>query len=336
MYLNRFEFWGNALHDNASYTAGNLIINDNVINSEDYGIFMEYFQYWGTNLHDNTTCDLGKFTVNHNDIDATNHGIYLCYFMYLGYELYDNGTAELGSIQFNRNTIDSAGSGIYVGESSHFASQLSNDSSVTMGDMTFNDNTITISDSNYGIYLQWYNIQINIIDNAVSNLGQLLLDGNAITYAQYGIYLDDTDNATISNNDIRHGDHGIYLEAACNNTIIQNMIVNNTEGFTGLHADTDSHINEIHQNCFIDNDPQAHDDGQGNNWDGNYWSDYIVLRGVYDAISGTASSKDFSTLGQCPLKEKGAQVPAMTPIGIIILLGLTAFLAVAAIKKKQK
>jgi len=170
-----------------------------------------------------------------------------------------------------------------------------------------------------------------------------------IVQAQYGIYLDDTDNATVSNNDVRDGQDGIYLEAACNNTIIKNMIVNNTGGFTGLHADTGSHINEIHENCFIDNVPQAHDSGQGNDWDGNYWSDYTGTLSPYPIPDGSAGSQDNGPLGYCPLGIQlpcgvGGDVLPVDKIGLLLpyiamafsVVALVAFAVIGSLYRKRR
>jgi hypothetical protein len=90
-------------------------------------------------------------------------------------------------------------------------------------------------------------------------------------------------------------------------------------------------------NCFIDNYYQAYDDGQRNNWDGNYWSDLPLQGATYLGIQGSAGSKDYHTLKRCPRKGLGgAQVPAFTPMGMVLLIGLISLLAVTAIRKKQR
>ncbi|RZB29417.1 MAG: hypothetical protein AEth_01234 [Candidatus Argoarchaeum ethanivorans] len=78
------------------------------------------------------------------------------------------------------------------------------------------------------------------------------------------------------------------------------MIVNNSGGGTGAHVTVESNDNEIHENCFIDNEPQAMDNGTNNNWTGNYW--FPPPGGIGDyTISGSAGSEDADPLDDCPL-----------------------------------
>jgi parallel beta-helix repeat protein len=172
-------------------------------------------------------------------------------------------------------------------------------------------------------------------------MGDLLIELNTILNAEYGIYLNNTNNAFVWLNEISDGAHGIYLDASGNNSIVRNLIRNNIGVTTGLHADVDSNDNQIRFNCFIDNIPQALDDGLRNNWDNNYWSDYPVEGGIYNIHAGSTHSQDHFTLAECPLKQEFGlqesqelQVPLFTPLGAILLMGLLGILAFIHIKKK--
>ena len=79
---------------------------------------------------------------------------------------------------------------------------------------------------------------------------------------------------------------------------------------TGIHISSGSNNNEIHENCFINNEPQAYDDGENNNWDRNYWDPPI------DVIPGSAGSKDCDPLPYCPCIPK---VPTLNVFGLAIL-----------------
>ena len=59
----------------------------------------------------------------------------------------------------------------------------------------------------------------------------------------------------------------------------------------------------IPENCFIDNEPQAWDDGTDNNWIGNYWSPPSGGSSNY-IIPGAAGSEDKDPLDECPMKEQ--------------------------------
>jgi hypothetical protein len=114
------------------------------------------------------------------------------------------------------------------------------------------------------------------------------------------------------------------------------MIENNTGTPTGAHIDADSNDNEIHYNCFIDNVPQAWDDGAHNNWDYNFWSDLPVRGSVYP-IQGSALSQDTYTLSECPSdRQPEKQVPTLTPIGMILLIACISMFAAIFIQRKTR
>jgi len=128
---------------------------------------------------------------------------------------------------------------------------------------------------------------------------------------------------------------GTRIDSGSNNTIERNIIRDNFD--TGVLLDGSATYTEIHTNCFINNTPQAMDNGTGNYWTGNYWSDYPVEGGTYN-ISGATGSKDSNTLGECPLGQgpPPAQVPALTPIGIIALVGLLSVVLAVSISIRRK
>ena len=75
------------------------------------------------------------------------------------------------------------------------------------------------------------------------------------------------------------------IVSGSNNTIEGDIIRNNT--IVGVRIDSGAINTEIHENCFICNEPQAWDDGTDNNWTSNYWSS--LLTGNY-TIPGAAGS----------------------------------------------
>jgi len=160
------------------------------------------------------------------------------------------------------------------------------------------------------------------------------ISGNTIYGNKYGIYLTRTWDNIITENEIRDNREGIWLINSSNNTIERNKIVNNTGWDTGVHITEGSDGNKIHWNCFIDNVPQAWDDGHDNNWDYNFWSDYPQW-GEYN-ISGAAGSKDHHTLRECGGSPQPAAVPALTPLGIIALVGLLSVVLAVSISIGRK
>jgi len=135
-----------------------------------------------------------------------------------------------------------------------------------------------------------------------------LISKNKVSDNSYGVYLSHAQWETITENEITDNGHGIQVEQSDNNTIERNMIVDNKGGGkTGVHVNSGSDENEIHGNCFFDNEPyQAWDNfsaGRSNHWDGNYW---------------------------------GPEPPALTPIGLIALVGLLSALAVITITRRKR
>ena len=330
------------MYDNATFDFGGFFIDDNTF-SCDNGIYFEYDEM----CYDNYDCSetiIGDITITNNWFyDLDEEAILIGYWDIGGY-LYDESTLDVGDLVIADNVID----GVYCGDGidvEYWYVYSYGDSTVTMGTLDITGNDISNVDED-GIDIDYCpyaygNSKINIGRafiqyNTIEGCGEAGIDMYMDIYEASGATVD-IGNAIISDNNISNNGHGIDLDCFCNCTIIRNMIRNNTEGETGVHLTVSSNDNEIHDNCFYDNDPQARDDGTGNNWDGNYWSDYRVEGGVYN-ISGTAGSKDYSTLGSCPLmpKPKPAKVPALTTMGIIILIGSVSILAVIAIKKKQK
>jgi len=244
----------------------------------------------------------------------------------------------MGDFLFNGNTITCNGSGIYVNKFHDVSSDMHNSTAVTIGNITFNGNTITITSSDNGMYLHLYDFGINNDATASFSLGELLMDGNTILNAEYGIYFYETDNFTISNNEIMDGDHGIYLDGSSNNTVVWNTIVNNTAGATGAHVNELSNDNELDLNCFYDNVPyQAVDNGTNNTFSSNFYSDYAGT-GPY-LIEGTANNSDNNPLDECPVGGAPAvieRVPAVTPLGLIALVGVLSAVLGMRIRRRDK
>jgi len=154
----------------------------------------------------------------------------------------------------------------------------------------------------------------------------------------YGVYVADAStNNTISDGAIRDNNHGIRVENSDSNTVRRNMIVNNTGGATGVNVTDGSDGNKMEGNCFIENMPQAWDDGSQNVWNGNYWSEYTGP-GPYN-IGGAANSKDDNPLDECPLIASPAppapKVPTVTHWGIVAMVILFAGLLVWMVWRRQ-
>ena len=87
----------------------------------------------------------------------------------------------------------------------------------------------------------------------------------------------DSNQCEIRANEIYFNTRGIVLESSSDCLVTENHIYNNTG--VGISLDWDSFNNEIYENTFEHNSPNAICEGYGNHWDdqvntGNSWSDY--------------------------------------------------------------
>jgi len=141
----------------------------------------------------------------------------------------------------------------------------------------------------YGVYAESStDISINncnIHDNSGDGVHFYVTINSTIINSQihfnedHGIYLDSSDYITVEYCDVRNSSLGIWLNPAFNC--------------------------EIHYNNFINIYHNAQDDGQQNNWDRNYWSDYSGVDANNDGygdtpytIVGSANAKDNKPLMQ--------------------------------------
>ena len=145
-----------------------------------------------------------------------------------------------------------------------------------------------------GIYMN--NASNCVIKN--STIMNISVMGNC---SAIGIAVFNSSGNVISNGEIINCEEGILIASGSNNTIEGNNIRNNT--LVGVRIDSGAINTEIHENCFIDNEPQAIDDGTDNNWTSNYWS---PMPGGNYTIPGAAGSEDSDPLDKCPLIEEPA------------------------------
>ena len=155
----------------------------------------------------------------------------------------------------------------------------------------------TISDLTGGVGTSYGVCMLESSDN--NTVSRAKIFRGAGPRIDYGVYMENCTWNSILDSEIRNNSHGVWVNQSDSNTIERNMIVNNTVTGTGVHLTAGSAYNEIHENCFYDNVPQAWDNGTGNNWTGNFWSDYAPPPPYL--INGTADSEDGDPLQDCPL-----------------------------------
>jgi parallel beta-helix repeat protein len=137
------------------------------------------------------------------------------------------------------------------------------------------------------------------------------------------VYLDLSNNNTVTKNILSNSNYGLNLTDSINNTISSNIITKNQKGISMIS----SIDNTIYHNNFIGNTNQASDDQNLNSWDngyplgGNFWSD---LRQPIDEYSGPlqniSGSDGFNDSAYIIDLDSQDNYPFTDPIGNYILL----------------
>ncbi|MFW6121073.1 MAG: right-handed parallel beta-helix repeat-containing protein [Petrotogales bacterium] len=193
-------------------------------------------------------------TISGNNIHSNSHdGIYL---------KYSNSNVITGN-----NISNGVFDGIHLYHSNNntiFGNNINLNNNCGLGLYDSNNNVISdnnISNNNFGLGLHSSNniIKDNIITS--NNMIGLIVEGNS---------------NTISSNNISNNEFGIYLDSSNHNNITKNNIKNN-EIFGLLLSSANNNIIEL--NNFIGNKIQAFFVfSWRNNWDGNYWNNWIGLK----------------------------------------------------------
>jgi parallel beta-helix repeat protein len=342
-YENPYE-----IYDDAIFDFGGALIDGNTFNAEDvgmdYGIYFEYYEFCYDN-YDRSASIIGEVTITNNRFYDLGDDAISIYYNKVGNELEDESTLDVGDLVIADNLIENvtASDGIDVSYSSVYSydesrltmgmldilrNEISNvsedgvdidydlyaydNSTLTIGRARIQRNTIdACGDAGVDLYMFLYNDT-----GATVNLGNPLIEGNTISNCADGITFEDVENATIRSN----------------------LLVNNTPAPSGVDLNENSVYNQIFDNCFIGNLPyQAVDNGTNNTFTSNFWDDWIGS-GPYN-ISGTANNSDNNPRDECRLGEEApapAQVPALTPVGLIALVSILSVIAALTITRKRK
>jgi parallel beta-helix repeat protein len=205
---------------------GDILVSGNLIHSDDKGIYAYNFEYFGEDLYDNSTWTMGNIQFNSNTIHSVGEGIYVYYFTYFGDYMAGNASFTMGNIEFSGNTINSTLDGIYFYQIYDIADGMYGNSTFTMGNFSVNDNIIT--SGNDGIHLNYLEpFGLTVYDNATFTMDNLEFSRNTISNCNTGMNFTDLLNATIMNNRIQDCSYGIYLLNS-NNSLIYHNLFNNT------------------------------------------------------------------------------------------------------------
>jgi len=332
--------------DDSTVTMGNLDITGNEIGNVEYdGVYLEY----DLEAYDSSSQNIGRGLIQGNTINGCGEdGIYMYMYIYND----TDAVVNLGNPVIDGNSITNCEYGIYldsVGQTQALGIEGKGYHSAKE-----NINTIPDNDKEGKAVKEHGSAKGKKVSSGSKNKSKSVEERskpereekqhhNAKEGVEGVNILRISNNggqvcpATISNNEITDNWHGIWLDDSSYNTILKNKIARNSEIGTGLHLDEGSNYNKIHTNCFINNTPQAIDNGTGNIFYGNFWSDYVPP-GPYN-ISGTANNADNNPLDECPLGKPPAppaRVPALTPIGLIALVGLLSVIAAVSITVRKK
>lgn len=147
------------------------------------------------------------------------------------------------------------------------------------------DATITgnvISDSRYSVHTMWVDRGEFSRNTAHDNLVGLAImytknseirDNLSYGNKTHGLLMIQTVKGEVSGNKVIGNTKGIFLYNSIYNQVTSNLIMNNQ---LGIHSWGGSEENIINGNSFINNELQVkYVSARDQEWDGNYWSDYI-------------------------------------------------------------
>ncbi len=146
-------------------------------------------------------------------------------------------------------------------------------------------------------------IYMNNASNCVIISNRIVNITTTVNYSAVGIAIYNSSGNAIQNGAILNCGQGIWIASGSANRIEGNKIWDNSIDGTGVRLESGVINTGIHENCFIDNVPQAWDDGTYNNWVSNFWSQPPGGTGNY-TIPGAAGSADTDHLDVCPLPQE--------------------------------
>lgn len=213
-------------------------------------ITLEGFRIEGYNKTNGISCIGNNITIHNNTINRFNTSLFIsgdnC-------SIYDNAiTDNYYGIYLNKNK-----------QTDIYHNVFHNDWCGIWGENSY---SISISNNNF-TYSEWYAIWM---EGKTGEIKENMFDHN-----WYSIYLYNAPNFYVHNNTIIHNIHGTQFVNSSNNIFCYNNVQNNQH--YGIYFGWRSKNNTIFTNNFINNYHNVQDDGY-NNWDNNYYSDYIGLK----------------------------------------------------------
>jgi nitrous oxidase accessory protein len=139
-----------------------------------------------------------------------------------------------------------------------------------------------MTNSRYGIHTMWVDRAVFSKNTSIRNLvgiaimyskNSVITDNVAAGNQTHGLLLNQTTRSRITGNKVVGNTKGVYFFNSIFNSLGSNLIMNNS---LGLHSWGGSMDNTVNGNTFISNEVQVkYVAGRDQQWDGNYWSDYL-------------------------------------------------------------
>jgi parallel beta-helix repeat protein len=120
----------------------------------------------------------------------------------------------------------------------------------------------------------------------LENANDTIVASNIAKNNEYGVWLRYCTNFTVVGNTLADNWGGIYLDSSDSNTIFHNNLINNTHQL----------INNTHQTEIINSASIWADD-----FEGNYWSNYVGVDADHDGIGDSAYTIDANNTDNYPL-----------------------------------
>jgi parallel beta-helix repeat protein len=169
-----------------------------------------------------------------------------------------------------------------------------------------------LKNSGEGIHIDYYSSNNIIFENNVSynkvgidldfSNNNTLMNNYVFSSVHCGIAFGSSNNSILTNNVAKSNEYGIWLyHSTTNVTIARNTVVDNLHGIYIDHSDNDT----IFHNNFINNTYQTEIIDSASTWtndfEGNYWSNYVGSDADHDGIGDTAHMIDANNTDNYPL-----------------------------------